>query len=121
MNILLTEDKKNQIDTAKQLEEAIDIFGEKIDGNVTPPAQHHIFYVNENAKNLDGHKKDIFHSATTKLVFKIKRGRPNLETLVFVTYEFFQKVMHTKLSVLEWHMITFSRLFENKIPALKLN
>ena len=65
-----------------KLMEAIDLFGEELEGKVTSPAQHHLLQVNEDAEPLDKNKKEIFHSVTAKILYLVKRVRPNLETLV---------------------------------------
>ena len=57
MNLRITEDKKIEIDMEDQLMEAIDIFGEELEGEVTSPAQHHLFQVNEDADPLDKIRK----------------------------------------------------------------
>ena len=41
----------------EQLMETIYSFGEEFEGELTSPAPHHIFYVNEDAKLLDEGKK----------------------------------------------------------------
>ena len=40
-----------------QLMEAIEIFGEELEGEVKSPAQHHIFQVNKDAEPLDKNNK----------------------------------------------------------------
>ena len=57
MNIQITEDKKIEIEMEDKLVEAIELFGEELEGKVTSPAQHHLFQVNENADPLDKNKK----------------------------------------------------------------
>ena len=47
MNVQITEDKKIEINMEDQLMEAIELFGEELEGKVTSPAQHHLFQVNE--------------------------------------------------------------------------
>ena len=63
-----------------QLMEAIEIFGEELEGGVTSPAQHHIFQLDEDVEPLDKNKKEIFHSVTAKLLYLVKRARPDIET-----------------------------------------
>ena len=82
LNLHITDDKKVEIDMKEQLMEAIEAFGEKIDGVVATPAQRHLFEVDENAEQLDEKKSDIFHSVTQKLLYITKRARPDLETLI---------------------------------------
>ena len=82
MNIRVTDDKKIEIDMKQQLEEVIEVFCEKIEGVVTSPAQNHLFFVDKNAEQLDEKKSEIFHSVTAKLLYLVKRARPDLETLI---------------------------------------
>ena len=49
MNIRITEDNKIEIEMEKQLMENIEDLGEELEEEVTLPAQHHLFYVNEDA------------------------------------------------------------------------
>ena len=66
--------------------EDVEISVEELEGEVTSPAQHRLFQVNQDANPLDKNKKEIFHSATAKLLYIVKRARPDLETLVsFIT------------------------------------
>ena len=65
-----------------QLMEVIELFGEELEGKVTPLAQYNLFQVNEDAEPLDKNKKEIFHSVTAKILYLVKRARPDLETLV---------------------------------------
>ena len=44
--------------------EIIEDFGEEIEGEVTLPDQHHVFYVKKDAELLDNNKKETFHSVT---------------------------------------------------------
>ena len=59
VNIQITEDKKIEIEMEDQLMEAIEIFGEELEGKVTSPAQHHLFQVNKDAELLDKNNKEI--------------------------------------------------------------
>ena len=45
MNIRRTEDKKIEIEMEGQIMETIEAFGEKLEGEVTSPAQYHILYL----------------------------------------------------------------------------
>ena len=49
--------------------EAIELFGEELEGEVTSPAQHHLFQENEDSKSLNKNKKEKFHSVTAKLPY----------------------------------------------------
>ena len=59
INLQITEDKKIDIEMEYQLIEAIDIFGEELEGKVKSTSQHHLFQVNKDADPLDKHKKEI--------------------------------------------------------------
>ena len=48
----------------EQLMETIEAFGEELEGEVTSLSQHHIFYVNKDAKLLDKNKKSQHDSKT---------------------------------------------------------
>ena len=100
MDIQITEDKKIEIEIEDQLMEAIEIFVEELEGEVTPPAQHHLFQVNEDAELLDKNKKEIFHRVTAKLLYLVKRARPDPETLVS-----FLTMRVTKSDVDDWEKL----------------
>ena len=97
MNVQITEDKKIEIEMEDQLMEAIELFGEKFEERVTSPAQHHLLQVNEDAEPLDKNKREIFHSVTDKILYLVKRARPNLETLMS-----FLTMRVTKSDVDDW-------------------
>ena len=59
-----------------QLMEAIELFGEELEGEVTSPAQHRLFQVNKDAEQLDKNNQESFHSVTAKLLYLVKRARP---------------------------------------------
>ena len=65
-----------------QLLEVIEIFGGDITGTVKTPAQHNIFYVNENSIKLIGKQCEVFHSVTQNILYITKKARPDLETAV---------------------------------------
>ena len=69
MNKWITEEKKFDIEMEEKLMETIEAFGEELEGEVTSPAQHHLFYVNEDAKLLDKIKQNIF-TAWQKAFYK---------------------------------------------------
>ena len=77
--------------------EAIELFGEELEGKVTSPAQHHLFQVNKDAEPLEKNKKENFHSVTDKLLYLVKQARPDLETLVS-----FLTMRVTKSDVDDW-------------------
>jgi hypothetical protein len=82
MNITLRNNKKVEIKMMKQIEEAINAYGEKIQGEVSSPAARHLMMVNDDAVKLDLKQKEIFHSVTAKLLYLEKCARPDIEPVV---------------------------------------
>ena len=70
------------IDKTEHLEEVIEDCGEEISRRLSPPAQHHIFTVNDKAEKLDEERSEIFHAVTASLFYLMKWEQPNLEPLV---------------------------------------
>ena len=84
MNIDVNEDKNIEIEMKDQLLEATHMF-EQADGSevnviVTAPARPHFRDVNPECTKLSGEKQVSFHSIVTKLLWIMKRSRPDLET-----------------------------------------
>ena len=63
------------------IKEAIELFEEieKIDTQVSSPANGKLFEVNDDAVPLEGKKKEVFHSVVAKVLFIMKRARPDME------------------------------------------
>ena len=81
MNIILDRKKKFiEIDMSDTLMETIKYFGEDVDDTVASPTRKNIFEVNNDSPELDERRRKIFHSVMAKLIFIMKRGRPDLET-----------------------------------------
>ena len=84
MKIIL--DRKNRniiIDMEDQLNEAFVMFGEEVDQTVTSPANKNLFTTYDmDSKELGEVRSEIFHSVTAKLLFIMKRARPDIETAV---------------------------------------
>ena len=76
--------RKVKVNMKDQLLEVIDAFEviENVEGIVRSPAQHGLMVVDENSERLDEHRSDVFHSVTQKLLYIMKRARPDLETLL---------------------------------------
>ena len=53
-----------------------------MDETVTSIANHDLFVVREEVDQLGKEKSNIFHSTTQKLLYIMKRARPDLETAV---------------------------------------
>ena len=80
---LKIKDKKLEIDMKDQLKEAIEAFGEDLgEGKVVSPAGKSLMMVDDNDIDLDKRKHEIFHSVVAKLLFIMKRARPDLDTSV---------------------------------------
>ena len=76
-------EKKVMIDMREQLNEAFEMFEGDIEANVLTPANKNLFKTFDGeSKELDNVKSDIFHSVTAKLLFIMKRGRPDIETTI---------------------------------------
>jgi hypothetical protein len=86
MNIELTDDRKLKIEMKDQLQETVDMFTQleekEITETVTSPARPNLRDVNEECDKLTGEKRDGFHSIVMKLLWIIKRARPDLETAI---------------------------------------
>ena len=68
MDITLTNYGKVKIGIKHQFQEAIDAFGENIEGSVTSPTSGYLYTLNGDVEKLDTKKKEVFHSATAKLM-----------------------------------------------------
>mmetsp|Transcript_45473 Transcript_45473/g.67010 ORF Transcript_45473/g.67010 Transcript_45473/m.67010 type:complete len:226 (-) Transcript_45473:536-1213(-) len=82
----ITMDRKREnvvIGTRDQLQEAFDMFEEGLDGSVVSPANKNLFITYDGLSNeLSEARSAIFHSVTAKLLFIMKRGRPDIETTI---------------------------------------
>ena len=61
--------KKIELDMSDQLQDAIDSFGEKIEGYAVTLARSNLFFVDETSELLDNTRKEIFHRVTEKLLY----------------------------------------------------
>ena len=75
-------EKSYAVNMSNQIEETVQAFGEKIDGTVSTPAAKYLFNVPDNDEELDEERKERFHSVVAKLLYIMKRARPDLETAV---------------------------------------
>ena len=86
MNITINQDKSIEIEMKDQLQEAIDMFtlheGSEVKEEVTSPARRHLREVDEKCAPLGQVKREAFHSIVAKLLWIMKRSRPDLETAV---------------------------------------
>ena len=72
MKIKITKDKTIEMSMKDQIEEAFEMFGEKLEGSVSSPATKKLNTVDPKATQLNNKKSDIFHSVVAKLLFVVK-------------------------------------------------
>ena len=82
MNIKFNDNGSLQIEMKKYIEEAIESFGEDVSKNVASAATKMLFEVDASTKVLDVIRADIFHSVVAKLLWVMKRSRPDIETAI---------------------------------------
>ena len=84
MTIEIDRQKKDVIiDMRDQIQEAFDTFGEELDHNVSSPANKNLFSTYDGVSTeLDENRSEIFHSVVAKILFIMKRGRPDVETAI---------------------------------------
>ena len=86
MNITINMGESIEIEMKDQLKETIDMFvqseGSKVTEEVTSPARARLRDVNPEGIPLSKGKGDAFHSIVAKLLWIMKRARPDLETAV---------------------------------------
>ena len=77
-------EKTITIDMRDQLKEAFEMFGdEELNETVVSPARKNLFTSHDDeCEELDEARSETFHSVTAKLLFIMKRGRPDIETAV---------------------------------------
>ena len=86
MNIELNDNKSISIEMRDQLNETVNMFEdeekEEVVEVVTSPAQKHLRIVDEQCPALSDEKKKVFHTIVAKILWIMKRARPDLETAV---------------------------------------
>ena len=83
MHIDIDRKKKEVIiEMIDQLKEEIELFCEEVDESVVTPAYKNLMEVNEEQEQLDEEKSEIFHSVVAKLLFIMKRVRPDIEPTI---------------------------------------
>jgi len=66
-----------------QIEESIKMFGEDVDDAVASPANKNLFTTYDGESDeLGKDRSEFFHSVTAKLLFIMKRARPDIETTI---------------------------------------
>ena len=82
MDLEFNDDKSVTISTPEYMDEAIKAFGEDVSGHVSSLATKNLFEVNEESPLLPQKRQDTFHSVVARLIWVMKRSRPDLETCV---------------------------------------
>ena len=86
MNIKINKDKNIEIEMKDQLLEAVHMFEQaessEVNDTVTTPARPRLRDVNPECTQLGSDKQDAFHSIVAKLLWIMKRARPDLETAI---------------------------------------
>ena len=86
MNIEINKDRNIEIEMKEQLLEAISMFEQvndsKVSEIVTTPACPRLREINLECPRLCSKKQEVFHSIVAKLLWIMKRSRPDLETAV---------------------------------------
>ena len=66
----------------EELKEALEPYGENLDHNYPHPAARWLFTVKSDTEDLAEEKADIFRKFVAKLIWVMKRGRPDVEPTV---------------------------------------
>ena len=74
--------KKVTVSTPHHVDEDIEDFGETLKRNLEKSTTLQLFTITSEAKELEDEKKERYHSITAKILWIMKRSRPNLETAV---------------------------------------
>ena len=82
INFTITEQRTVELEMIDQLKEAIESFGEVISTTAVTPAKSYLFSVRDDAEKLDKEKSEIFHTDVAKLLYIMKRTRPDLEPAI---------------------------------------
>ena len=82
MKIKINGNKTISLDMKDQINEALEMFGEKFEGPISSPATKLLQYVKEDSKQLDTDMSEKFHSVVAKLLYITKRARPDIEPTV---------------------------------------
>jgi hypothetical protein len=66
----------------EELEEALEPYGENLDRNYPHPAARWLFTVKSDTEDLAKEKADVFRKFVAKLIWVMKRGRPDVEPTI---------------------------------------
>ena len=82
MDIEYPGNKTVEITMKSYLKEAIEMFPEEINDEVTTPAAPHLFEVNESCKKLPESKRKILHQIVAKLLYVSTKARPDIHIAI---------------------------------------
>ena len=82
MDITFTGDGTLEISTKDYVKEAVKQFSEDVSKVVSMPASHGLFTIDAESPLLSTEKSDLYHSIVAKLLWVMKRGRPDIETTI---------------------------------------
>ena len=82
MEVNFMDDKTVTISTIDHVKDAIRAFTGELKGKISNPANRNLFNVNPDLPRIDKDRADIFHSIVAKLLWLMKRGRPDIETVI---------------------------------------
>jgi hypothetical protein len=82
MNLKFKDDGTVHLGMKGYIEEAIELFGEDVSTKVANAATKKLFTVSETSAPLSTDKADLFHSVVAKLLWVMKRSRPDIETAI---------------------------------------
>jgi hypothetical protein len=82
MQVDFNEDRTVSISTIDYVKEVIDSFPDVIQNKVTSPANRNVFNVDDESPLIDTKRAELFHSLVEKLLWIIKRGRPDIEVVI---------------------------------------
>ena len=83
MEIKLVKDGRINIGMQIYIKEEIKTFGKDVSRGLTSPAASRLFNVTEGADKRSEEKSTFFHSIVAKLLWIMKRSRPDIETPVY--------------------------------------
>ena len=82
MYLTITKEKRVETATIKQIEEAIEMFGEEIKRKVSTPAAKHLLWVYDTKPLLDQKNKYAPYIMNAKYLYITKGGRTDIEPTV---------------------------------------
>ena len=82
MKLWFAGDRTVRIMMKEYIEEAIDLFGEKLNRSVATPASLSLFILDPNAITLSVERKERLRSIVGKLLWVCIRGRPDVDVAV---------------------------------------